>query len=132
MATGGGRELPVRLVLQERDLLSRLLPEVRRWIVCYPGLAVGLINGLVAEGRAFAETPKGERTKAAFEQWDVVRRGRLLWDACGLDALLRDHPGPLPSHWLGQVLEGLAAVDLESLLSRWILEAVSDEDLDGP
>ncbi len=123
MANETADELP-RLVLREDDLLIRLLRDGQRWLAENPKLARLLVQSFVAEGRRFADTPSGRHWQAALASSDAMRRGRLLWQACGLDALLDGEPALVPSDWLELVVATVVSADLEAVLSRLMMEEV--------
>lgn len=101
----------------EDDLLLRLLPQGQSLLKQHPHTARLIAQSLVAEGRRFAQTPAGERWRAALARSELVRQGRLIWQVYGLDELIDAKPGPVPSDWLELIAEALANADLEDLLS---------------
>jgi hypothetical protein len=116
---------PPRLVLDgDSDLLSRLLIELQHLLVRYPQAARALIGAFIAEGQQFARTPQGQARMKQLAGSQFVRRGRFIWDAYSLDALLESDPGRLPSAWLDVILAAVANPDLESILANLIVEEV--------
>lgn len=124
---------PPRLVLQEDDgALARWLLRGQRLLTQHPRAARALVRALVAEGRRFAETPEGRRWKEILVESEWVRRGRLIWEAYHLDALLEAEATLMPSAWLDIVAAAAASPELETILSTLILEETQDGTLGAP
>jgi hypothetical protein len=120
-------ELP-RLVLRSPDQLEQLLGRVERLLARDPVAARALIGALVAEGRRFAATPEGRHWQAILARSPLVRQGRVVWQAAGLNRLTAnvDHRTLLPSDWLRLAADVLANANLEAVLSRRLLEEAED------
>lgn len=116
-----------RLVLEENVTLLRLLRRLRHWVLRYPGATRTLVQSLVAEGRRFAETPEGHRWRENLAGSEVIRRGRLVWGAYGLDKLIDDEPAILPSDWTALFIEALTNTDIEETLSTLMMDEARDE-----
>ena len=127
MLADQARDLP-RLVLRSPDQLEQLLRRVERLIARDPVVARSLIGALVAEGRRFAATPEGRRWQASLAGSPLVRQGRLVWQAAGLNRLTAtfDRPALLPSDWLRLAADALTSANLEAVLSRCLLEETED------
>lgn len=125
MAAEAPDDLP-RLILRENnDTLTQLLLNGKRLLVQHPQVARAIVQGFVAEGRRFAETSDGQAWKAVLSQSELVRRGRLIWEAYGLDAMLETESGfVVPSAWLDLIVEAVANSDLETVLSTLMVEEV--------
>jgi hypothetical protein len=110
-----------RIVISERNALERTLRSMETLIACYPQAAAVIIRLLIDEGRAFATQPDGRRMMRELSESAWVERGRILWEACGLDAPVAD-PNPtapiLPSTWMQSVREDLGQADIEKTLSK--------------
>lgn len=102
----------MRLLRQGQDLLKR-----------HPETARLILQSLVVEGRRFAQTAEGQKWKSALARSEFVRRGRLIWQAYGLDELVGARPGPALSDWLELVASALADADLETILSVLMKES---------
>lgn len=114
-----------RLVLtDENQVLSGLLIEGQHILVRHPQAARALIRAFINEGRQFAETPEGNAWKERLAKSQLVRRGRFIWDAYSLDALLDDDSGHLPSAWLDVILAAVSNPDLETILANLVVEEV--------
>lgn len=122
--------LPRLVLTSESGSLSRLLHQGQRLLVHYPQAARALISAFVEEGRRFSETMEGRAWKEKLAEAEVVRRGRFIWDAYSLDALLDPGEGPLPSAWLDVILAAVTNPDLETILSNLLVEEVQDGTFD--
>lgn len=135
------REAP-RLIIQSRPnrQTPALLPALRvlqRFFACYPRLTAGVIHTLIEEGKRFAATPEGAQLQRELSGAEWVEKGRILWEACGLDELLREHPaaGQMDqalSVGINSVLGELARADVEQLLSNLMfggIPAIYDNSL---
>ncbi len=123
-----------RLVIREPDLLGRSLGSLELLIQAYPRAASAIVDLLVREGRAYAETPRGRRLERQLSRSRWVERGRLLWEACGLDQLVADGSAStngsrrLPSEWLRSLARSLAETDVERTLASMMLRVESEVD----
>lgn len=124
-------QLPRLVIPEENETLSGLLLEGQHILLRYPQAARALIQAFVNEGRQFAATPEGQAWQARLAQSDLVRRGRFIWDAYSLDALLDDASDSLPSAWLDVILAAVANPDLETILANLVVEEVRNGNL-GP
>lgn len=118
-----GTGLP-RLSLKEGDLLAKLLRSGQQWLHYNPRIVQALIQATVAEGRAFAQTEDGQAWQKRMNRSGLIKSGRLIWQAYGLDNFLEDEPGLIPSEWLDRTISALKEVDLESLLSKLMQEGI--------
>ncbi len=109
-------EVP-RLQLRDSDAALRLVHTVMDWARRHPDATRTLVHSLVAEGRRFAATPDGRSWVETLRDSESVRRGRILWQVCGLDAFVGGQPGLVPSDWLRLVAATLESADVEALLS---------------
>jgi hypothetical protein len=112
-------------VFRDPDSIDRSLRSIQALVACFPQAASILVRMLIDEGRSFAQQREGQRLLRALSDSDWVERGRILWEACGLDALLSDTPerrtGILPSAWIRLVHNGLVTTNLEQTLSNLML-----------
>ena len=111
-----------RLSLQDNDLLLRLLRDGQHLLLYNPRTAQSILQALVAEGRHFAQTPDGRLWQQKIAESDIIKKGRLIWQAFGLDNLLKDEPDIIPSEWLEHISKALDNTDLETMLSQLIRE----------
>jgi len=131
-----------RLIIQSRPNRQRpaLLPALhvlQRFVACYPRLTAGLVHALIEEGKRFAATPGGANLQRELSGAEWVEKGRILWEACGLDELLREHPAAdqtdqALSVGINFVREELARADVEQLLSDYMfggIPAIHDNSL---
>ena len=106
-----------RLVLRDDDVLARRLREGQRLLESSPELARAIVQACVAEGRRFAETPEGARWKETLSRSELMQRGRLIWQAYGLDALADGEPELVSSDWLDSLMAQFVSADLKVLLA---------------
>ena len=120
-----------RLVIGEQHALERALKTLESLVICYPYAASLVAQALVREGRAYASQPEGQRLMQELGRSDWVERGRILWEACGIEGLLNDAEkdgdatGMLPSTWLRLIYNGLSQANLEETLSRLMLNGTA-------
>jgi hypothetical protein len=111
-----------RLVFRDQDSMDRNIRSIQALVACFPQAATLLARMLVDEGRSFAQKEEGQRLLRALSNSEWVEHGRILWEACGLDALLTDAPerrtGILPSAWIRLLQNSLATTNLEQTLSN--------------
>jgi hypothetical protein len=112
-------------------VLERTLRSLEQLLVCYPQAASLVVRMLVREGRAFARDPEGGQMALELSTSDWIERGRILWEACGLDELLQDPPGAgpedgevLPSAWIRMLFDELARANLEETLASLMMSGV--------
>jgi hypothetical protein len=121
-----------RLTLQAPDAeetLKPLLRDLQQLLIQHPPAARGIVQAFVTEGRRFAATPEGQAWQAALQRSDLVSRGRMMWDAFSLDALVEAEAGVLPSTWLDLMAAAAAQPDLESILSTLLVEELQNVNL---
>jgi hypothetical protein len=88
------------------------------WRTDYPGAVDVIVRGFIEEGRRFASTPEGDIWLKGLSKSEVARRGRILWQACGLDGGSLSKAGVLvPSQWLDVALAALREADVESIIT---------------
>lgn len=121
-----------RLILYDDNTLLRLLHFFQRLLVRNPEAARAIIQAIVAEGRRFAETSNGQRWKKSLHKSALVQRGRLIWQAYGLDSLLESEPVLVPSDWLDYLIDGMQKADLEIVLSQLMMEGAWYGTLNNP
>jgi hypothetical protein len=118
-----------RIVLRDpEDDLAEILERTRSAVLAHPAAAQRLFQAFVAEGRRFAGTEEGRRWREELTGTELIRRARLLCEACGLSAH-GDHAGS-PSDLvdalaLAEGVEGLEPM-LASLLDLGGAGAVQD------
>lgn len=109
-----------RLTLHEAssDPLPSLLRAISRLLVQHPVAVQAAFSALVAEGRRFAQTPDGQRWRAALANSELVRRGRALWEGSALN-LLEDTPETvIPSAVLDAFVLALSRPDLHTRIPQ--------------
>jgi hypothetical protein len=116
-------DLP-RLTIEEDDRLLRVLSEGQRLIARDSRAIRAVTQAFVAEGRRFAATPEGQRWKQRLAQSGLIRTGRLIWRAYGLDAPMDDEPAVTASEWLDEFIGQLAGANLEAILSKLMADSL--------
>ncbi|MBY0279184.1 hypothetical protein K2Z84_27950 [Candidatus Binatia bacterium] len=107
------------------DDLERLLAELQALVVQYPIATQAAFRALVAEGRAFARTPRGQELAQSIADSPLVRRGRMAWDVVTARAFDDDPDVTIPTVFLDALAKTAAVDALEPLLSR-LFEAAAD------
>jgi hypothetical protein len=129
------RELTLDLVEQEAPRLHPAPPDeagetertvfdlllgVRRAVLGNPAAARGLHDLLVAEGRRYANTPRGARLRDALVASEAVENLRRVWEMVSLNVL----DGPAPAHaapdaWADLLADAVVGHGLDdSMLAR--------------
>lgn len=115
------------LDLAPADETVALISAVQRFVMTHPAASKALFAGLVAEGRAYAETADGAKVKDRLVQSDLVHQARLLLDLPGLSMLEPDDGAILPSTLVDTVFmmaaNGSDAAFLDALFA---MEGVHD------
>ena len=121
-----------RLVIAEQKTVERTIRSVQTLATCFPQLAAVLVRLIVQEGRSFARQPRGRRLMRELSESEWVERGRILWQACGMDALLTEpvdrNPEVLISTWIRLLREELIRDSVEQTLSKLILRSQAEPD----
>lgn len=114
-----------RIILEDKnESLTDLLLEGQRLLVRHPQASRAIVQAFIAEGRRFARTEEGQEWQAALAKSNLIRRGRHIWDAYSLDALLENESNRLPSAWLDIIAAAVSNPDLETILSTLVVEEV--------
>jgi hypothetical protein len=79
--------LPTLVLRREPDDPGAILREVALLVRRHPVALQAACRALVAEGRRFVETPEGRSWQKRLAGSELVRRGRMLWEASSLDLL---------------------------------------------
>lgn len=108
--------------------IPEILRRAQRLVLKHPVAAQAAFAALIAEGRRFAETPEGAAWAAALAGSDLVRRGRQVWDAVGMNMLEDDPDAILPSAYLEALLRAARSPDLEATL-RGLYDAAKGDPL---
>lgn len=111
-----GDESPCLTLTDETDSLARVLRAATRLLLEHPAVMQATFAALVAEGRAFARSPEGERWERALAGSELVRHGRAIWESSALN-LLEDSPGAvLPSAVIDAFVHAASSPDLQEKL----------------
>mgnify|MGYP000063545447 CR=1 FL=1 len=116
------KALPV-LSLTEADGedIEHILQRYERIYSRYPLATAAAVRSLIAEGRKYAATSEGKAVKNSLARAPAVRRGRLIWDACGLDVLADSSTKELAGELVDRFLSALGDEGIERALSRLLL-----------
>jgi|SRR5271166_6005141 len=80
-----------------------ILRRLQAFVLKHPAAAQAAFVSLVAEGKAFAETPEGKELRSKLAASELIHRARLIFDLPGLSMLSRDGPGLLPSAYVDAI-----------------------------
>lgn len=103
---------------RDEDGLFAALRQAQQLILRYPVASQALFAALVAEGRAFAETPDGAALRDRLAGSDLVRRGRVVWEVGTLNVLEEQPQTVLPSKVMEALARAASVPDLEPMLTR--------------
>jgi hypothetical protein len=97
----GSDETIPTIELHELDESSlRILQALQSILLRHPIAFQAAFSALVAEGRAFGETPEGRALKARLENSSLVQQMRYVFDLTTFSLLERDPPSLLPSAYI--------------------------------
>lgn len=108
------------------DELHDLLTSLQLAIVAHPIAAQAAFRTLVAEGRAFAETPAGQRWASMLVDSPLIQRGRMVWDVTTLRMLDDDPETVLPTTLMDAFVRTTAMEVLEPFLSKLFEKTFDD------
>jgi hypothetical protein len=80
-----------------------VLRRLQALVLKHPVAAKAAFDALIAEGRAFAQTPEGKGWLDKLAASELLHRARLVLDFPGLSMLERDSPEVLPSAYLDTI-----------------------------
>lgn len=111
-------DLSAILEIPEDDAVESLLGVLHGLIVRHPGAAQALFRSLVSEGRAFAATEEGAEWAQRLRRSELVRQGRVVWDAVSLNALDDRQDTVIPTAILDAFTRAMASEDVHGILRR--------------
>jgi hypothetical protein len=97
-----GEGLPT-VYLPSSETALQVLRRLQGLVLKHPVAAKAAFDGLIAEGRAFAQTPEGKVWQDKLAASELLHRARLILDFPGLSMLERDSPQILPSAYLDTI-----------------------------
>ena len=105
-----------RLILREPSRWLPVLRLAKRLIARRPDSLRLVLSALASEGRRFASTEEGQRLQQRLTRSELVRRGRIVWQTLGADALVDPQARPAGDH-LNEYADALLDCHLETLLA---------------
>ena len=112
---------------QDENELFDMLTRLQLWVLQNPMAAQAVFAALVAEGRRFASTNAGARWARALGESDLVRKGRLVWEATTLNLLEEREGAVLPTTYLEVLRRAVMTKNFEALLARLRQGIVQEE-----
>jgi hypothetical protein len=112
------------LPAEEEDDAAALLGHVQELIFRHPVAAQAIFRAFVAEGRAFAHTEEGRGWADRLSRSDLVRQGRLVWEAVSLNALDDREDTVLPSALLDAFAKAISEADLHAVVESMVRQGV--------
>jgi hypothetical protein len=97
-----GDGLPTVYLLSSETALQ-VLRRLQVLVLKHPVAAKAAFGALIAEGRAFAQTPEGKAWQDKLAASELLHRARLVLDFPGLSMLECDSPEVLPSAYLDTI-----------------------------
>lgn len=101
-ASSDGDGLPT-VYLPSPEMALQVLRRLQGLVLKHPVAAKAAFDALIAEGRAFAQTPEGKVWHDKLAASELLHRARLVLDFPGLSMLERDSPEVLPSAYLDTI-----------------------------
>ena len=102
LAGSDGDGLPT-VYLPSPETALQVLRRLQGVVLKHPVAAKAAFDALIAEGRAFAQTPEGKEWHDKLAASELLHRARLVLDFPGLSILERDSPEVLPSAYLDTI-----------------------------
>lgn len=118
--------LPVLSLAEADEDIEHVLRRYERTYSRYPLAAAAAVRSLIAEGRRYAATSEGKAMKNSLARSPAVRRGRLIWDACGLDVLADSSTKELAGELVERFLSALSDGGIERALSQLLLSRTQE------
>jgi len=119
--------LPTLVLRREWDELGTILRELAVLVRRHPVAMQAVCRALVAEGRRFVETPEGHTWHARLAGSELVRRGRILWEASALDLLDDRGDARLPTAFV----DALVGVLTSEAFLRRVMRVPNERVRDG-
>jgi hypothetical protein len=114
-------DLPT-VALPAPEQALRVLRQLQVAALKHPAAAKAAFGALVAEGRAFAQTPEGTAWRDRLAGSALLHRARLVFDFPGLSMLQSDRPDFLPSAYVDAIFMLACSdkpADLLDSMFRW-------------
>lgn len=110
--------IPTLVLRRAPDDLGTLLGEFSAMVRRHPVAMQAVCHALVAEGRRFVKTPEGRAWEARLAGSELIRRGRMLWEASELDLLDDRGDARLPTAFVDALVGVLTSTDFVKRLRR--------------
>jgi hypothetical protein len=110
--------VPTLVLRRAPDALGTILRELALLVRRHPVAMQAACRALVAEGRRFVETPEGRAWHARLAGSELVRRGRILWEASALDLLDDRGNARLPTAFVDALIGVLTSEEFLERVTR--------------
>ena len=118
---------PVIVLRAADDELAHVLLEAQKLLLVHPIAAQSAFAALIAEGRAFAETPEGADWKVRLENSELVARVATLWENVTFN-VLEEEGTLLPTRLLDVIVMAAGIAPLDGFLARLLRKDDSGQD----
>jgi len=88
-------------------------------LVAYPAASQAAFAALVAEGRRFAATERGQQWQEALAASPLMTRLRRIFEEVSLNMFEEDSATVLPSTYVELLAQALDSTELPRLIARW-------------
>lgn len=93
------------------------LKQMERLLMLHPLAAQAAFSALVAEGRRFASTPRGEELASSLSKAPLLANLRRVWEATTLNMLEEQPTTVVPSMYVEAIFRAAKSANLEGLLT---------------
>jgi hypothetical protein len=104
-------------VISDAEMVEAL-GVLQKAIFKYPLAIQAAFGALVAEGRAFAETPEGAQWRDRLSRSKSLGRARMVWEVLSLSAFTERYEGLLPTVLADTLVRAIKTRHLEPTLSK--------------
>lgn len=106
------------MLAEEARELHEVVHAVQTSILRFPVVAQHVFSALVAEGRAYAQTPDGEELLHALRRSRRAGQARLFWEMLSANAFTDRNEHALPRAFMERLVRAIASESLESAIAR--------------
>ena len=111
-------DIPELVIADRDDAILDLLRRIQRSMLVHPEAGLALYQGLVEEGRLFAQTADGRRWKEQVSRSALVERAMLVWQNASLWMTEEASDAVAPSALLDAVATVATSERRDALLER--------------